>query len=172
MNINDLMSAIEFGPDPLPEEFAQDNENSMAEIFDFESPAAIFSSLSELKFTPEPMEDLEALERDRTELDDSPETDAEELSLSFVGSQFFDAPFLTALNGELPLLMAEDEDPAMEGDGETKTPSPEEAEAGEVISERDGVAYISENTLAPDEKTLAGLNRDFKDLIDSVLNDT
>jgi hypothetical protein len=174
MTMDDLISAIEFGPEPPPQEFEQENENildSLAESFDFKSPASIFSSLSGLAFTPEPMEDLEFLERERTEPEDSPETEAEELRLSFVGPQFF-APFMGAPDSELPLLMAEDED-ASAAPEEPETPLlPAEAATGDIITERDGVAYVSKTALAPDRETARGLDKNFKNLIDSVLNDT
>jgi hypothetical protein len=169
-DMDDLMRAIEFGPDPIPEEFDQENENalaSMAELFNFESPDTIFSSLAELDFTPEPMEDLESLERERMEPDDSPETEVEELRPSFINSRFFTNPFMAALTNELSLLTEEDEG-AEEGPETTQASD----EDGEVITERDGVAYINESILTPDEKTLANLDGDFMDLIDSVLNDT
>jgi hypothetical protein len=178
--LNDLVSFLEFTPEPEENEREKDEAaRSMAEHFEIQSPfAAIFSTLSELEFEPEPMESLEALEKAGLEPDDdSPETDAEELERSFTGIQL-SIPFLTAPNSEITLLeaVAEDaKDPtAAVDEGEAKDEggktTPEEGEAGPVVAERDGVIYINENILNPNKKTLKGLNKSFKNLIDSILN--
>ena len=38
-----------------------------------------------------------------------------------------------------------------------------------VIEEREGVHYISEEVLNPDSQAAGNLNRDFKDLVDSII---
>jgi hypothetical protein len=174
--IGNLASAIEFSPES--EELEQEKEDaakSMAEHFEIQSPASIFSPLSELEFKPEPMEELEILEREWPEPDDSPETEMEELRSGFASPQL-SIPFQGALNSELAVLMVENEN----GDAPA---APEETEAGEletprapetgaVVTERDGVIYINKSILNPDRETLKGLDRNFKNLIDSILNNT
>jgi hypothetical protein len=164
--MDNLVRAIEFSPDS--QELEQEKERaakSMAEHFKIQSPfASIFSTLSEVEFEPEPMEDLESLEREWLAPDDFPETEAEELRFGFAGPQL-SVPFLKALNGEITLLAVEDEDKDMPA-------APEEAADGEIITERDGVNYINESVLRPDKETLKGLDKNFKNLIDSILNNT
>jgi hypothetical protein len=172
--INNLVSALEFGPEPEEDEWEKDEAaGSLAEHFEIQSPfAEIFSTLSTVEFEPEPMESLESLENEGLEPDDSPGTEAEELERNFMGI-LFSTPFLTALNSEITVLEAEDEDtsaPAEDEGGETR--EPEEGETGPVVEERDGVAYINESVLNPDEKNLKGLNKNFKNLIDSILHNT
>jgi hypothetical protein len=172
--INNLASVIEFSPDS--KEFEQEKDDaakSMAEHFEIQSPASIFSTLSELEFKPEPMEDLEALESERPAPDDSPATEAEELRSGFAGPQF-SIPFLGTLNSELAFLTAEGEDAPVETDTEElKTAqAPDDTDTGGVVTERDGVIYINESVLSPDRETLKGLNKNFKNLIDSILNNT
>jgi hypothetical protein len=172
--IDTLVSAIEFSPEPKEVEREKEKAaKSMAENVEIQSPfASIFSALSELEFEPEPMEDLETLEKERLTPDDSPETEAEELRFSIAGPQL-SIPFMEALNSEITVLTAEDEDedaPAMPE--EVADAAPEEAEAGRVIMERDGLIYIDESVLHPDKETLKGLDKNFKNLIDSILNNT
>jgi hypothetical protein len=170
--INNLASALEFSPDPEEVEREKDEAaRSMAEHFEIQSPfAEIFSTLSTVEFEPEPMESLETLENEGLEEDDSPETEAEELERSFTGI-LFSIPFLTSPNSEITVLEAEAGDAPAAAEGESeKTVEPEEGEAGPVVEERDGVTYINENVLNPDKKTLKGLNKNFKNLIDSILN--
>jgi hypothetical protein len=163
--MDNLVRAIEFSPDS--QELEQEKEKaakSMAEHFKIQSPfASIFSTLSEVEFEPEPMEDLESLEREWLAPDKSPEREVEDLQFSF-GPQL-SVPFLGALNGEITPLTAEDED-------EDLPAAPEEAAADGVITERDGVNYINESVLRPDKETLKGLDKNFKNLIDSILNNT
>jgi hypothetical protein len=187
--IDNLVSAIEFSPDP--EELAQEKEQaarSMAEHFEIQSPfASIFSALSEEELEPEPMEDLESLEKEGPEPDDSPETDAERLKFSFAGPQL-SVPFLGALNSEIAFLAVEDEDedtPAAPENVEAGEPETEQAaktaeaggtkteqEDGGVVTERDGVIYVNKSVLSPDKETLKGLDKNFKNLIDSILNNS
>jgi hypothetical protein len=176
--IDTLVSAIEFSPDPKEVEWEKEQAaKSMAEHVEIQSPfASIFSTLSEVEFEPEPMEDLESLEKERLAPDDSPETEAEELHFSVAGPQL-SIPFLEALNSEIIVLTAEyeDEDAAPEeADAEDleREDAPEEAEANGVITERDGLIYINESVLSPDKETLKGLDKNFKNLIDSILNNT
>jgi hypothetical protein len=180
MAINNLVRAIEFSPESR--ELEREKElaaKSMAEHLEIQSPfASIFSTLSEVEFEPEPMEDLESLEREWLMPDDSPETEAEALQFSFPGFQF-SAPFLNALSGEITALAAEDEDaapeeaePALPESGEPGDEAPEDADAGGVVTERDGVIYVNERALRPDKETLKGLDRNFKNLIDSILNNS
>jgi hypothetical protein len=170
--LNNLASALEFTPDPEEEEREKDEAaRSMTEHFEIQSPfAEIFSSLSEVAFEPEPMEDLENLENEGLEGDESPETEAEELERSFTGI-LFSIPFLTELNSEITVLEAEEEDASATAEDEGGK-TPEEGEAGPVVEERDGVTYINESVLNPDPKTLKDLNRNFKNLIDSILHNT
>ena len=166
VNIDSLARAIEFSPEP--QEIAQEKEEaakSMAEHFEIQSPfTSIFSTLSEVAFEPEPMEDLESLERERLAPDDSPEMEVEELRFNFAGPQL-SIPFLKALNSEITVLTAEDAD-------EDVSAAPEEAEGGNVVTERDGVIYINESVLSPDKETLKSLDKSFKNLIDSILNNS
>jgi hypothetical protein len=163
--INNLVSALEFSPGPEEAEREKDEAaRSMTEQFEIQSPfAEIFSALSEVEFEPEPMESLEALEKEGADLDDSPEMEVEELDGSFTGIQL-SMPFLTTLNSEITVLEAED--------GDVPATEPEEEDAGPVVAERDGVAYINESALNPGKKILNGLNKNFKNLIDSILNNT
>jgi hypothetical protein len=39
-----------------------------------------------------------------------------------------------------------------------------------IIKEREGIHYVSGDALKPDSGTAANLNKDFKDLIDSIIN--
>jgi hypothetical protein len=171
MTIDNLARAIEFSPEP--QEIAQEKEDaakSMAEHFEIQSPfTSIFSTLSEVAFEPEPMEDLESLEREWLAPDDSPEAEAEELPFSFAGPQL-SVPFLKALNSEIIVLTAEDENEDLPAVPEEA--APEEAAPGRVVTERDGVIYINESVLSPDKETLKGLDKNFKNLIDSILNNT
>jgi hypothetical protein len=41
----------------------------------------------------------------------------------------------------------------------------------EVIEEKDGVHYINKNAFTPDKPALEALDPEFKDLVDSVLNE-
>jgi hypothetical protein len=163
--IDNLVRAIEFSPES--QEVEQEKEQaakSMAEHFNIQSPfTSIFSTLSELEFEAEPMEDLEPLEKEWLEPDESLETEAEELRFSFAGPQL-SVPFQKELNSEITLLPAEDNDEDAPGEPE------EEAETGAVITERDGVSYINESVLSPDKETLKGLDKNFKNLIDSIIN--
>jgi hypothetical protein len=180
--IDNLVSAIEFSPESKDsEQEKEEAAKSMAEQFEIQSPfVSIFSSLSEVELEPEPMENLETLEREGS--DDSPEAKAEveELRPSFVGPQL-SIPFIGTPNSEITLLAVEDEDedaPAgpeqaeIEAEDLETEQAPEAAEAGGVVTERDGVIYINENILSPSKETLRGLDRNFKNLIDSVLNNT
>jgi hypothetical protein len=173
--INKLTSAIEFSPESKElDQEKEDAAKSMAEHFEIQSPALIFSPLSELEFKPEPMEDLEPLESERPAPEDTPETEAEELRSSFAGSQL-SIPFLGMLNSELAFLAAADEDELLAPEAadaeELKTPqAPEDADIDGVITEKDGMIYINENVLSPDKETLKGLDKNFKNLIDSILN--
>jgi hypothetical protein len=180
MTINNPASVLEFSPEP--EELEREKEEaarSMAEHLEIQSPfTAIFSTLAEVGFEPEPMESLESLEKAWQAPDNSPETAAEELKLSFTGFQL-SVPFLTTLNNEITLLEAEDdgEAPAApDTEGATGTSEPEQAaaagDAGTVITEKDGVIYIDESVRAPGKKPLKGLNKSLKNLIDSILNNT
>jgi hypothetical protein len=190
--IDSLVSAIEFSPESQELEREKEEEaRSMAENFDIQSPfASIFSALAKEELEPEPVEELESLEREAPSPDESPETDAEELRLSFAGPQL-SVPFLGTLNSEIAFLMAgegdapaaPEEDAAvldagpepgdMDAGGQGTGPEPEETETdGGIITERDGVLYINENVLNPGKKILKGLNRNFKNLIDSILNNS
>jgi hypothetical protein len=177
--LNDLASVLEFTPDPEEEEREKDEAaRSLAEQFEIQSPfAEILSTLSTVEFEPEPMESLESLEHEGLIEDDAPETEAEELERGFTGIQF-SIPFLTAPNNEITLLEAEDLEDAEE-DGDAPAAAEDEGEkaaetgegaSGPVVAEKDGVTYINESVLNPDQKTLKGLDRNFKDLIDSILN--
>jgi hypothetical protein len=178
MAIGNLASDIEFSPEP--QELVQEKEKaakSMAESFEVQSPfVSILSTLSEVEFAPEPMEELESLESDRREPDDSREAAAEELRLGFTGPQL-SVPFLKTLSSEIAFLAVEEEDEdESAAPGETETGEPETAEApetaGGVVTERDGVIYINESILRPDKETLKGLDKNFKNLIDSILDNT
>jgi hypothetical protein len=168
--IDNLARTIEFSPDP--QEIAEEKEKaarSMAEHFEIQSPfVSIFSTLSELEFEPEPMEDLESLEREWLAPDNSREAEMEELRSNFAGPQL-SIPF-QGTNNEITLLIA-DRDTAPEETGELETEEEASAEDG-IILERDGVSYINESALQPDKETLKGLDRNFKNLVDSILNNT
>ncbi|MDR3122801.1 MAG: hypothetical protein LBU16_03370 [Treponema sp.] len=175
--INTVVSAIEFSPESeKAEQEKEEAARSMAENFEIQSPfASIFSALSEEELKPEPVEDLESLEREGPPPDDSPETEAEaeELRLRFA-DPLLSIPFVEALNGEITVLAVEDEDedaPTAPEYLETEQ-APEETVSGGVVMERDGVIYINENILSPDKETLKGLDRNVKNLIDSILNNT
>jgi hypothetical protein len=187
-DIDNLVSAIEFSPDSQEREREKEEEaRSMAENFEIQSPfASIFSSLSEKELEPDPVEALESLTREGPERDDSPETEAEKLRLSYTGAQL-SVPFLEALNSDIAFLMAEEEEEdvraseeaaaleaAEQAPEDTETGDPEtgqeQEETGGFIIERDGVFYIDESVLNPGRKTLKGLDRNFKNLIDSILN--
>jgi hypothetical protein len=180
--IDELATAIDFSPEP--EDLAQERDadaKSMAENFEIQSPfTTIFSALSEVELEPELMESLESLESlDETEgpaPDSAPEARAEELGLCFVGPMF-SIPFHLALNGEVVVLEVEDDDGATAVEETEEAPpelAPDEAEeegdTDTIIAERDGVSYIRESALNPDKETLKGLDKDFKNLIDSILN--
>jgi hypothetical protein len=181
MTIDNLARSVEFGPEPLEvEREKEEAARSMAKHFEVQSPfASIFSTLSEVEFEPEPMEELESLERGLAP-DNSQAVEAEELRLSFVGPQL-SIPFLKTLSNEIAFLAVEEDD-----DDEAEPMEPEAAETGEleieealeeaeadgVVTERDGVIYINENVLRPDKETLQGLDKDFKSLIDSILDNT
>jgi hypothetical protein len=172
--IDNVVRAVEFSPEPRELERKKEKAaKSMAAQVEIQSPfASIFSTLSELEFAPEPMEDLESLERERQEPDDSPETEAEALPFIFTGPQL-SIPFLGALNSEIIVLMAEDDDedtPAAPEEAEAEELEGEEAGDDRVITERDGLLYINESVLRPDKETLKGLDKNFKNLIDSILN--
>jgi hypothetical protein len=79
-----------------------------------------------------------------------PIAEAEPLHGDF-SAPLLSVPFATG-GGELTLLEAAPED---------ETP---------IIMERDGVSYINERILAPDQGTLKGLNPSIKYLVDSILN--
>jgi hypothetical protein len=173
-----LASDIEFGPDS--QELEQEKEEaarSMAEQFEIQSPFdSILSTLSEVEFAPEPMEELEALEGEWRTPDNSAEAEAEELRPGFAGPQF-SVPFLETLSSEVALLTVEDEDEAEPvAPEETRergmADTPAEPETGGIVTERDGVIYINESVLRPDKETLKGLDKNFKNLIDSILDNT
>jgi hypothetical protein len=198
-SINNLISAIEFSPESKDSALEKEEAaRSMAEHFEIHSPfASIFSALSEAELEMEPMEDLESLEREEQAPDDSQAAEAEELKLSFAGPQL-SIPFVEALSSEMAFLAAEDDDAptAMEEaegleteqaaeaavDLETEQAAEdamdlemepaEEAEDGGVVTERNGVIYINESVLRPGREILKSLDRNFKNLIDSVLNRT
>ncbi|MFP3041534.1 hypothetical protein LQZ19_06885 [Treponema primitia] len=166
--MSSLASEIEFSPVPEEVEKAQEEAaESLVDGLEIQSPfTAIFSTLSEVEFEPEPAENLESLEREGLiEPHDSPEIAAERLSSNFV-KPMLSKPFFTALYDELEVLEAQVEDEATLVE-ETEAAVDEEKE---IIAERDGISYINENILTPDEKTLKSLDRNFKNLIDSVLN--
>ena len=190
--IDNLVSAIEFSPDPQELEREKEEEaRSMAEHFEIQSPfASIFSTLSEEELEPDPVEELESLEKEKPTPDDSPEREAEELRSSFTGLQL-SVPFLATLDSEITFLEAEEDEDAPAAPEEEEAAAlefgqapeeeavalesgqaPESTEAGGVIMERDGIIYINERVLAPDKKTLKGLDRNFKRLIDAILNNT
>jgi hypothetical protein len=178
MTPDNLARAVEFSPEP--QELEQEKEEaarSMAEQFEIQSPfVSILSPLSEVEFEPEPMEELESLESERKAPENSQEAEAEELRLGFAGPQL-SIPFMETLNSEVAFLAVEDGD-------ETEPAEPEETETGEmemtdtleetdgVVTERDGVIYINESVLSPDKETLKGLDKNFKNLIDSILDNT
>ncbi|WP_010257243.1 hypothetical protein [Treponema primitia] len=168
-DMSSLASEIEFSP--VPEEVEKAKEEaaeSMVDDFEIQSPfTAIFSALSEVEFEPEPSENLESLEKEGLiEPDDSLEAEAEPLNTDFV-KPLLSKPFFAASYEEIEILeaQAEDETPVVE-DAETAL-----EEEKEIIAERDGISYINESILNPDEETLKSLDRNFKNLIDSVLND-
>jgi hypothetical protein len=178
--VDNPASALEFSPGP--EELEREKEEaarSMAEHLEIQSPfAAIFSTLAEVEFEPEPMESLEPLEKEGQTQDNSPEVEAEELDISFTGPHL-SIPFLTSPASEIIVLEAEDdEEAAMPGDEDARAGDPEteqapgEGDSDRVFAERDGVIYIDESVRAPDKKPLRGLNKSLKNLIDSILNNT
>jgi hypothetical protein len=176
--INNLDSKVEFSF--IPEEGEKDEDAGtefIGEDFEIQSPfTTIFSALSEVEFEPEPTENLESLERERTAPDDSPEVEAERLNTDYVKPLFIRS-FSTAINEQIEILETpaeeetEHEDDSEEtlevGDEIPEAPSEDE---NAIISERDGVSYINENILTPDEETVKSLDKNFKNLIDSVLN--
>jgi hypothetical protein len=185
--IDTLVSAIEFSPDSQELEREREEEaRSMAEQFEIQSPfASIFSALAEEELEMDPVEELESLEREAPAPDESPEAEAEALKTSFTGPQL-SVPFLTALNSELPFpeededafTAPEEEATALEAEQEPEAAAletgeaPEEAGADGVIVERDGVLYINESVRNPGRKNRKGLDRNFKNLIDAILNNT
>jgi hypothetical protein len=180
MALGNLASDIEFSPNPQAlEREKEEAARSMAEQFEIQSPfVSIFSSLSEVEFEPEPMEELESLESELRVPDNSQkaEAEAEELRLGFAGPQL-SVPFLKTLSSEIAFLAVADEDePVTPEETETVEPemaeAPETAEADGVVTERDGVIYINESVLRPDKETLKGLDKNFKNLIDSILDNT
>jgi hypothetical protein len=166
--IDKLARAIEFGPES--QELEQERERaakSMAEQFEIQSPfASIFSNLSDLECEQEPVENLEALEQ---EPDNAAEAELEELRFNGGGPQL-SILFQKALHSEIAVLAAEDEDEP--GEAEELETEPTEAGADGVITERDGVIYIKESVLNPGQETIKGLDKNFKNLIDSILNNT
>ncbi|MDR2742346.1 MAG: hypothetical protein LBB98_09370 [Treponema sp.] len=178
--INSLASKVEFSS--IPEEVEKEEgagTEFIGEDFEIQSPfTTIFSALSEVEFEPEPTENLESLERERIVPDGSLEVEAEQLNTDYV-KPLFVRSFSTAINEQIEILETQaDEEIGNEGDSEEIPEA--EAEILEVssedenaiISERDGISYINENILTPDEETVKSLDKNFKKLIDSVLNNT
>jgi hypothetical protein len=164
-----LASAIEFSPPP--EELEKQKEaaaKSMVEKFEIQSPfSTIFSGLARgepsVEYTRgEPQTEgltVEDLEEEPVELlpldEESPEppTEAKQLKMYFV-KPLLSVPFSTALNTEVEVLAVQDVD---------------DTEENTVIAKRNGVPYINERILTPDKKTEKSLDRNFKQLVESVL---
>jgi hypothetical protein len=176
--INNPASKVEFSP--IPEEVEKEEDTGtefIDEDFEIQSPfTTIFSALSEVEFEPEPTENLESLEKEKTPPDDSREVEAERLNTGYVNTLFVRS-FATAINEQIEILETQTEE-EIERDDDSEETLEVEAEIPEVpsedenaiISERDGVSYINENILTPDEETVKSLDKNFKNLIDSVLN--
>jgi hypothetical protein len=154
-SIEVLTSKIEFSP--LPEELERATEEaaqSMGQSFEVVSPfSTILSDFSN---------------RDTTE----------ELFIA-AGIPQPQNLFQTTKNGTIETLEAlpggkttgEYEIPDEAQDGISATaPEANAAEASSIIVERDGVNYINEDTLAPKKKPGQNLDRNFKNLVNSVLH--
>jgi hypothetical protein len=176
--INDLAGKGEFSP--IPEEVEKEEDADIGfidEDFEIQSPfTTIFSALSEVEFEPEPAENLESLERERPAPDDSLGVDAERLNTDYV-KPLFATSFSTAINEQIEILETQAEEETENEDDleetlevEDKIPAVPSGDENAIIWERDGVSYINENILTPDEETIKSLDRNFKNLIDSVLN--
>ena len=116
--------------------------------------AAIVKELEEAETVegPEELEELEGLEEpgELEELE-GPEDSGELEELEVV------SPF-SAMHFDFP--NPGDKKPAGEEGGQ---------EENGIIEERDGVPYINEDALTPDLRTAADLNKNFKNLVDSIL---
>jgi hypothetical protein len=141
----------------------------MAENFEILSPfPVIFPDLSGVQLETEPLEFLEKA----PEPNHSPEAAAEELDNAFVES-LFAIPFSAYINGEIEELEVIEDENDWDEEPEAEENEISELLSGEentVIAKRDGVPYINEQVLAPDAETVSRLDRNFKNLIDSVLN--
>jgi hypothetical protein len=152
----------------IPDELEKEHEseaNTMAENFEIVSPfSTILSGFPGEHALKE--EQLELLDEEPVP-EDTRETLAEELGVSFAGSLLYH-PFQTEMADEVEVLESPDD-----GDAEEALPDleiPPDSGEEEYILERDGVSYINESLLSPDRKILEKLDQDFQDLIDSVLD--
>ncbi|AEF85583.1 hypothetical protein TREPR_0713 [Treponema primitia ZAS-2] len=173
-DLDALASEIEFSPVPGELENENENENdgeedSLIEDFEIVSPfSTILSDFPGEHALKE--EQLELLDEEPVQ-EDTRETLAEEIG-AYLVNPLFSQPFQTEMANEIEVLESPDDE---DGDVEENLPDleiPQESgeNEDEFILERDGVNYINENLLSPDRKILEKLDRDFQDLIDSVLD--
>jgi hypothetical protein len=133
----------------------------MAEKFEIQSPfPVIFSGLSG--------EIVESLEEEKPDNSwaESLEAAPEELESAFVKS-LLSIPFLTLINGEIEVLEVVGDEDEYDGD---EIPELLSGDDNTVIAKRNGIPYINERVFTPDAETVSRLDRNFKRLIDSVLN--
>jgi len=129
-----------------------DTETEAEKDESFDEKLKIVSPFSEMVFDLSPPYDDGAAEG-------GPKNESKDLSIALAGGlPIITRPF-SDISGDEELESLEVLDAATEGDIDGN---------GDIIREKEGVHYISEGALAPSRELTATLNRQFKELVDSV----